>query len=93
MDIEALHPTIIGRVQYDRHYIRRVAVSVYDILRHLTKDRKRITWREENVLVQAWANYWDAHYYGRPAESFSLDEAFEEAARKGAAVVIVENLS
>ena len=48
-------------------------------------------WEKECSIIQNLSN--DYHYYGKPDDLFSMQEALEEAVTAGAVVLIVDNLS
>lgn len=52
-----------------------------------------LSWEESGDKLMEWCDTHDACYYARPRESFSLDEAIEQARKEGKSRVVVEDLS
>jgi len=50
-------------------------------------------YKDQSEAVIQWCRNSGAHYYGRPKETFFVDEAIEEARCQGKSVVVVEDLS
>lgn len=71
-----------------------LVVSEYMVLREVFgRDFSDVSWEDTSKAIHHWLGAHDAHYYARPAESFSLYEARREAAAAGKRVVVVDNLS
>ena len=67
------------------------AIEVLDEVYGLTWTH--IPFVECELSIQEWCKVHDAHYYGRPTETFSLCKAIAEAEAKGHSIVVVEYLS
>ena len=53
----------------------------------------KLSYMESGDKLMEWCDTHDAIYYARPRESFSLDEAIEQARKEGKSRVVVEDLS
>jgi len=66
---------------------------IYDITNDLTTKVPSYVWDKNPTEFREWCIANSVYYYGRPAESYSLQEAIKLAIKSKLTKILLENLS
>ena len=78
----------------DNVWLAQKGIKIVNIVKLLNAIAKGVDdYQAESQIVQKWVAENDAHFYGRPKDGFSMQEAVTEAKNAGKEIVVIEDIS